>query len=523
MPRRATQDYGTVADPYTGLAWPQRIESAEITVDPSLPITKTLDWVTLNTGAVVPPDDAWVDWNATSQTFLTVADWKAAQTVAAGLDAKAAELAGAAAAFDAAAVTTFLTDLSAFYAANGGTAVDVAAVIATEEGAAAFAAKVEEIGALATDDEKKAALAAYGSEFVGTDFTYAFASRDYSSALTKRVVTYPADFWANAKWHDGSPMTMGDFVMGLIPTFDRAKPESAVYDESAVPTYESFVSVFKGLKFVSTDPLVIEYYSDGYALDAELMATDLWPNYGFGDAPWQTIGLGVQAEAAKELTFSVDKADALKTENEKIEWMNFIAGPSLEILKKYLDSSAAAAYIPYAPTLGQYVTAEEAATRYANTAAWYDKQGHFWLGTGPFYLDKAYPVEMTLTLNRNENYTDPADKWARFGVPMIAEVTVDGAGQIQSGAEATFDVYITFQGEAYPADQIDAVKFLLFDAKGALAVVGAGVAADGKYTVSLTAEQTTALEAGASKIEVAVTSKAVSIPTFATFEFVVNK
>ena len=50
--------------------------------------------------------------------------------------------------------------------------------------------------------------------------------------------------------------------------------------------------------------------------------------------------------------------------------------------------------------------------------------------------------------------------------------------------------------------------------------VGEGVAADGKYTVTLSAEQTAKLEAGSNKIEVAVTSKAVSIPTFASFEFV---
>ncbi len=520
MPRRATQDYGTIADPYTGLAWPQRIEKLDITAKAGLPITKTLDWVSLTSGDVTPPDDAWVDWDATAQKFLTVADWKAAKEVAGKLDAKATELAGAATAFDEAAVTQFLTDLSADYAANGGTAVDVAAALGTDDGKAALKAKVDEIAALGTDDEKKKALAAYGTEFVGTDFTYQFAARDYSTALTKRVVTYPADFWANAKWHDGSPMTMADFVMGLIMSFDRAKPASPIYDESAVPGYESLVSVFKGVKFVSTDPLVIEYYSDSYGLDAELMSSDLWPNYGFGDAPWQTVAMGTQAEAAKELTFSADKADVLKAENDKIEWMSFISGPSLDILKKYADQDAADGFIPYAPTLGQYVTADEAKARYANTLAWYAKQGHFWLGTGPFFLDKVDTTAMSLTLSRNPDYADSADKWAGFGTPMIAEVTVDGAGQVQIGKEASFDVYVTFEGQPYPADKIDAVKFLLYNAKGELVFVGEGVAADGKYTITLTADQTSKLEAGSNKIEVAVTSKAVSIPTFASFEFV---
>jgi peptide/nickel transport system substrate-binding protein len=336
-------------------------------------------------------------------------------------------------------------------------------------------------------------------------------------------VTFPADFWTTAKWHDGSPMTAGDFVMSMILTFDRAKPESTIYDEAYVPSYDSFVSVFKGVKLTSVDPLVIETYQDGYALDAELMATSWWPNYGFGEMPWQTVAMGYQAESAKELTFSVDKADALKTENEKIEWMSYIAGPSLDILKKYADQDAADGFIPYAPTMSAYVTADEAKTRYANTLAWFGEHGHFWIGTGPFFLDKVFPVEMTLTLTRNPDYPFDSNKWGGFGTPMIASVEVDGAGQVQIGSEATFDVFATFNGEPYPADQIDAVKWLLFDSTGALVLTGEGVAADGKYTITLTADQTSKLGAGANKLEVAVTSKAVSIPAFATFEFVTAK
>ena len=44
-------------------------------------------------------------------------------------------------------------------------------------------------------------------------------------------------------------------VMRWIIYFDRAKPESPVYDEAAVPDFESFLSSFKGIKIVSEDPL----------------------------------------------------------------------------------------------------------------------------------------------------------------------------------------------------------------------------------------------------------------------------
>ncbi len=421
MPRRATQDYGVIADPYTGLAWPQRIEKAEITVKEGLPVGKTLDWVTLNTApSIEVPGDAWVDWDAANQKFITASE-KFTQTV---------------------------------------------------------------------------------------------------TANTKRVFTYPADFWQTATWHDGSPMTMGDFVMAMILNFDRGKPESAIYDESYAPALDSYMSVFKGLKIVSTDPLVIETYSDAYALDAELFSGDWWPNYGFGDAPWQTVGLGVRAETAKLATFSTDKAGVLQAENEKIEWMSFIAGPSLDILRTELISATAETYIPYAPTMGQYVTAEEAALRYSNTETWYKEQGHFWLGTGPFYLNKVFPIEQTLTLARNVNYKDPADKWSGFGTALIATAELDGPGQVKIGDEAKFDVYVLFGQDPYPADQIAGVKYLLFNAKGEMVSQGEAVAGDGMYTVTLPADVTSKLEAGSNKLEVAVTSKAVSIPAFASFEFV---
>jgi len=71
----ATGDNGVVPDPFTGLNHPQRIESAAVTVQAGLPVSKTHDWVTLNfEPEIVVPDDAWVDWNADTQQFLTAAE-----------------------------------------------------------------------------------------------------------------------------------------------------------------------------------------------------------------------------------------------------------------------------------------------------------------------------------------------------------------------------------------------------------------------------------------------------------------
>ena len=55
---------------------------------------------------------------------------------------------------------------------------------------------------------------------------------------------------------------------------------------------------------------------------------------------------------------------------------------------------------------------------------------------------------------------------------MIPVVEVDGPGEVDIGAEAVYDVFITFEDAPYPADKIDAVKYLVFDAPGAVVTPG---------------------------------------------------
>lgn len=423
MPVRATMGQGVFADPFTGLSYPERIEGAQVIHKEGLPVTRNLDWVDLSFEAeITVPDDAWVDWDAAAQTFITASD-KYTET---------------------------------------------------------------------------------------------------QTANTKVVVTYPADMFETVKWHDGSSISVGDFVMAMIQTFDQGKEESAIYDPAAAETLAAFLDHFKGVKITSTDPLVIETYTDLYSLDVETLFVlnpfvHWYPGqYTYGPGAWHTITLGVNAEAAGELAFSSAKAA-----EEEVEWTSYISGPSLEVLKAQLDALLESNAIPYEPTLGQFVTPEEAAERYANLAQWYEFREHFWVGTGPYYLDQVFPVEGTLALRRFQDYPDLASRWAGFGGARVADVEVEGPGNVTIGEEATFDAYVTFEGEPYPADDLQAVTFLVFDATGALVTTGdAALAEDGHYTVTLPADVTSQLEAGSNRLEIAVASKVVAIPSFGAFEFV---
>jgi peptide/nickel transport system substrate-binding protein len=205
----------------------------------------------------------------------------------------------------------------------------------------------------------------------------------------------------------------------------------------------------------------------------------------------------------------------------EIDQISYIAGPTLEILNSKLISATEEAFIPFAPTMSNYVTSEEASARYANLTEWFRRRGHFWIGTGPFYLERAFPVEGTLILQRYDAYPDPSDKWAGFAEPPLPVVEVDGEDMVTIGEEAVYDIFATFQDEPYTVADMKMVKFLVFDATGNLAYVGeAEGVEDGYWQATLGADVTGALEAGANQLVVVAVSNRAVIPVTETFEFV---
>ncbi len=418
MPQRATTDWAIMYDPYTGLPVPQRLENAVVDVVAGTPVKKTLDWVTVNEVAeITVPGDAWVDWDATTQKFIT-----AAEKFPEGVTAK-----------------------------------------------------------------------------------------------SKITVTYPSSLW-ESKWHDGSNLSMGDFVMGMILTFDPYKPESKIFDEPYLSTLETYLTHFKGVRVVSTDPLVIETFEDNVSLDAEVTVDwgDWFPSYLYGPGTWTSLTPAILGEENGEIAFSVDKAGTLE-----IERTGMLAGPSLEVQKKYLDQCVAENYIPYAPTMGEYVTAEEATARWAALAAFYEAKGHLWIGSGPYYVDQVYPVEGTLVLKHFDEFPDLASKWSGLAVAKVAEAVVEGPASVKIGEAAEFDVFVTFEGEPYAAADVQSVTYLVKDATGLVALTGtAEEVAEGQYKVTLSADDTASLAAGANMLTATVASKVVALPTFSSLEFV---
>ncbi len=415
---RATSDFGTILDPYTGLAWPQRIERGEVIIEEGLPVQKSHDWVSLEFSERIDvPEEAWIDWDASEQRFITV-----------------------------------------------------------------------------------------GERYP-----------DGLTARRKSVVHYPEGLY-DTRWHDGSRFSTGDVVMSMILTFDRAKEESALFDRAQLDSFEAFHRHFRGVHIRSESPLVIETYSHGYSLDAENNVSTWYPNYLHGPGSWHALTVGKLAEKGEMLAFSNYKAERLG-----VEWMSMVAGPSIPILAAQLERAAAENYIPYRTVLGDYIDGEEAAERWRNLADWFDARGHFWVGVGPFYLQRVHPVEKVLHLRRFEDYPDRADKWQRFEEPMMPVVRLSGPRSLNPGTEAVFDISVSFRNLPYPAEDISEVVFLWYDAAENLARKGtARMVEDGKWRIVLSAQDTEDTALGPNRIEAAVVSKRVSIPVFESLEFIVR-
>jgi peptide/nickel transport system substrate-binding protein len=126
-----------------------------------------------------------------------------------------------------------------------------------------------------------------------------------------------------------------------------------------------------------------------------------------------------------------------------------------------------------------------------------------------------------VVIRRFDRFPDPPDKWRRFIDPRIPEVNIAGPVRVTSGEAARFQVEVTFQGEPYPADDVDFARFLVLDARGGLVTAAdAQPTSNGLWEVELTPEQTADLETGSTRLEVVVVSRLVSIPSFETFSFV---
>jgi len=332
-------------------------------------------------------------------------------------------------------------------------------------------------------------------------------------AKAKVVVNY-GDVIGKVKYHDGSVMSMADWFATWPLVFERADTASPLYDASAVSAFKAWRDNYRGEQIISTSPLVVAYYINYTFIEAEFMAdwASGWPNM-----PWHAVGLGILAEEKGLLAFSASKAV-----EKKVEWANYIGGPSLVTFSAVLDEAKNTGYIPFRQHASKYITAQDASARYDNLKKWNTDRKHYYVASGPFYLATADFTAHIAVVKAFRDYTFKADRWAWLAEPPIPELSLKMPQNIVPGLEAPFTLNLTTKGQPYANDRIELVKYLVLDSAGNVLVVGdATAAAQGQWSIKLKDIETAKLTAGTYRLMAIALSKDVGTPGFLDAPFVV--
>ncbi len=247
-----------------------------------------------------------------------------------------------------------------------------------------------------------------------------------TTASRRTRVVYNEDLF-DTKMHDGSTLSLADFMVSMILNMDRPQEASDIFDVSEVPGYTADMRHWRGWQIVDIDPLTIDWYTMSWALDAELNVTTAWPAIGdYGQfCPWHVLAVSILTEAEGDFVWSSAKAVEKDADQQC-----FITGDTLPRMKSWLDNAIAENFIPYYDAVASIypdydgatsaMLEAEAAARFANLDDWYDEMGHFWVSTSRVYLHRYFPLEDQLVMRRWADHPEPADKWlVEFG--MLAE------------------------------------------------------------------------------------------------------
>ena len=329
-------------------------------------------------------------------------------------------------------------------------------------------------------------------------------------AKAKVTLVYPSEL---GKYHDGSSITLADFMAWFGIRFELANNRSTIYDESTETDFAIWRKFFIAFKIIKEKPLTVDVYVNYTNIEPSIIAE--WAGsaitynsqFGWPWFPWHVLAIGILAEENHELAFSSYKARKMG-----IERTNYIGGPSLAILSKYLDKAIKEKYIP--PWIKKYVTEEEAVSRYQNLKAWYDKHHHFWVSCGPFYLDRVDLVAHQAIVKAWREYPYKADRFSWLLKPEIPEASLEVPENIVPGFKAVINISVSFEGKPYPEEKLEEIKYVITTPEGT--TVASGVAkksGTGRYSILLDEVTTGKFKPGTYTLYIYAFSKIVAVPT----------
>jgi peptide/nickel transport system substrate-binding protein len=335
-------------------------------------------------------------------------------------------------------------------------------------------------------------------------------------ALSK--VTFTLTF---GKWHDGTDMTMSDYLYAISLGFRRDHGDiDAVDHDSALPGTRLFVNTFRGLNVV--DATHLEIYINYWHIDPSYIAgtADFFPSI-----PWEASELAMQTvlhnnTRVSEVTASTDGKEALDvTKGASIGFMD----------REISDGNVTSAWVPPGFASGPFaISSTDAAARWASLQTWRSNKLHYYPSNGPYLLDTLTPALIAahqVLLTNNPSYPFPADRWASLVTPKIPSVSIgavssDCGPYIVPGFPTTINITTSVSGSPYA--NIDMNWLVVNPASGAALLAGTPTASGtGNWQVVLNETLTGQLVPGAYNLRTVTVGREAVVPVISTKSFVV--
>jgi peptide/nickel transport system substrate-binding protein len=333
---------------------------------------------------------------------------------------------------------------------------------------------------------------------------YDVSTRSYSpvgeGVTATSKVTYNFTY---GQWHHGEAINNADVMMEIAEVFLITTPGTTtnLYDITTItPDRRIFTSNFVGINWLSDS--VCEVYSNYWHPDDTYIAyyNDVWPT-----GPWEGAALCNNVVSQQQVAWSLDQSDVWG-----VDMLDLVKGGSLPILKTAYDAIAPTNYIP--PELAGLVSTSDATARWAAKGNWYDTMGHWWVSSGPYYVDSVTVDAYQITFKAFRDYPFTADAFDNMITVQEPEVAFSSVpANVVPGLGADFDLAVTVEGEPY--ENVD-ITYLLIDPSDEVMV--SGTATDlgaGAFRVPITATDTSAMVAGTYKLLTLTVGAEYAVPT----------
>jgi hypothetical protein len=234
-------------------------------------------------------------------------------------------------------------------------------------------------------------------------------------------------------FQDGTRMTAADLLYAYMFAWRWSAPDEAgdaTYDPAIAAATVPLRRAFAGMRLKGVDTASKSFRVGDFNVTRELFIIDVYlaapPEDPEQDAalapPWSTLpwhAVALMEEAVRRGWAAFSEGEARR---RGVEWLDLVRSPAMNArLLALVEEFAAIGYRP--ETLQAFVTRDEARSRWAALAAFFNEHGHFLVTNGPYRLKSWSPDGAVLEAFRDLSYPLGVGSFDAYAIPRRGYVT----------------------------------------------------------------------------------------------------